>query len=305
MKQYFRFALQIFLAVFLLLGMSVSPAAAASPAINTLSYDYSNHSQVSRTYWAAQSFQLSSGDDIINSITLNLAHDNTSGTYNVEIWTADGSPMHPGVVLARLAGDIADVGVDVNNTVVFSGLQIRLATGTDYFLVVHTNEPLATVLWGYGACDTTLPCTGLGSGYDTYWDESFDSGVNWTSPGEPTFPYRMTIEASNAPTAVSAVGLAVQAGGNAWTARWQTDSESDVIGFNLYRADAPGAARVKLNDALIEAKNPGGMEGNSYEYSVAAAPGGVFWLGVFDGVKETLLGGIGAQHSLYLPGVRR
>jgi hypothetical protein len=35
------------------------------------------------------------------------------------------------------------------------------------------------------------------------------------------------------------------------TVQWSTESELDIIGFNLYRSDSPDGAFVKINDSLI------------------------------------------------------
>lgn len=50
--------------------------------------------------------------------------------------------------------------------------------------------------------------------------------------------------------------------------RWQTGSEADVLGFNIYRSKA--ATRVKVNRSLIAARNP---FGRSYSYLDRAAKG--------------------------------
>jgi cellulose synthase/poly-beta-1,6-N-acetylglucosamine synthase-like glycosyltransferase len=39
--------------------------------------------------------------------------------------------------------------------------------------------------------------------------------------------------------------------------KWETASESNAIGFNLYRLEAKGGKAVKLNDKLIQAKGAG------------------------------------------------
>lgn len=35
------------------------------------------------------------------------------------------------------------------------------------------------------------------------------------------------------------------------TIHWQTESEDDIAGFNLYRADSPGGDFIKINQSLI------------------------------------------------------
>ncbi len=48
--------------------------------------------------------------------------------------------------------------------------------------------------------------------------------------------------------------------------QWETSSELDHFGFNLYRAEGPELKRMRLNDTLIPAKSPGGLVGGSYEF---------------------------------------
>jgi hypothetical protein len=48
--------------------------------------------------------------------------------------------------------------------------------------------------------------------------------------------------------------------------RWRTAQEIDNLGFNLYRASAPAGPYVRLNEALIPARNPGAILGASYTW---------------------------------------
>jgi hypothetical protein len=46
---------------------------------------------------------------------------------------------------------------------------------------------------------------------------------------------------------------------------WETFSEEDARGFNVYRAERIGGPRTKLNDSLIAARFPGSYMGAAYE----------------------------------------
>ncbi len=64
---------------------------------------------------------------------------------------------------------------------------------------------------------------------------------------------------------------------------WQTANEVNLLGFNLYRADAPDGQRSRLNQSLIPAKTPGGLNGNSYRYQDGAVISGktyYYWIEV-------------------------
>jgi hypothetical protein len=47
---------------------------------------------------------------------------------------------------------------------------------------------------------------------------------------------------------------------------WHSAQETDLIGFNLFRAEAVDGAQVKINPQLIPAINPGQLQGNAYQY---------------------------------------
>ncbi len=57
------------------------------------------------------------------------------------------------------------------------------------------------------------------------------------------------------------------------TVRWETASEADTLGFNLYRADA-GGAWTQVNAAMIASQAPGSPSGYSYRYDDATAARG-------------------------------
>jgi hypothetical protein len=48
--------------------------------------------------------------------------------------------------------------------------------------------------------------------------------------------------------------------------RWETSSELDHFGFNLYRTEGFQTKRMRLNDTLIPAQSPGALVGASYEF---------------------------------------
>jgi hypothetical protein len=51
---------------------------------------------------------------------------------------------------------------------------------------------------------------------------------------------------------------------------WETGSEIDSLGFNLYRATSIDGERTKINDELILSKAPGSPFGAEYTYTDAA-----------------------------------
>lgn len=66
---------------------------------------------------------------------------------------------------------------------------------------------------------------------------------------------------------------------------WDTVSEVDVLGFDIYRADSQNGTPDKINAELIPARQPGSPIGDSYSWlDDSAAPGNTFyyWLKVLD-----------------------
>jgi hypothetical protein len=61
------------------------------------------------------------------------------------------------------------------------------------------------------------------------------------------------------------------------TVQWETASEVNTAGFNLYRADSQAGPYVKVNTALIPASG-NQLTGSSYKYEDAAVqPGRVYY----------------------------
>jgi len=59
---------------------------------------------------------------------------------------------------------------------------------------------------------------------------------------------------------------------------WETVSEVDNVGFNLYRAESPGGRQIRLNASLIPSKGPGSPIGYSYSFvDRTARPGRTYY----------------------------
>ena len=81
------------------------------------------------------------------------------------------------------------------------------------------------------------------------------------------------------PTAIALATFTAAEQDGAIMVAWDTFSELDNAGFNLYRATSTGELGVKLNAALIPSQGPNSQEGFSYSYTDAAdlTPGATYY----------------------------
>jgi hypothetical protein len=67
-------------------------------------------------------------------------------------------------------------------------------------------------------------------------------------------------------TAVTLIDFAAVGASKSVTLSWETTSETDNMGFNLYRANSENGKRVLVNEELIESTEAGNPWGAEYEY---------------------------------------
>jgi hypothetical protein len=69
------------------------------------------------------------------------------------------------------------------------------------------------------------------------------------------------------PTAVSLAAFSATSREDGVLVSWETATELDNAGFNLYRSTAADGEYIKLNAALIPPRNPGGNVGATYAWT--------------------------------------
>ena len=87
------------------------------------------------------------------------------------------------------------------------------------------------------------------------------------------------------PLAVELAAFSAQTEGTNIRVSWQTVSEVDNLGFNLYRSTSLDGAQEQLNGSLIPAQAPGSGQGAAYEWqdeTVAAGMTYYYWLADVD-----------------------
>jgi hypothetical protein len=96
------------------------------------------------------------------------------------------------------------------------------------------------------------------------------------------------------PTAVQVVSFEATGRVGDVEVSWETASEVDTLGFNLYRATKVDGPRVLVNEDLIASQvPPGSTFGAAYTYKDAPAKPGVlyYWLEVMNVQGQTELHG--------------
>ncbi|NLT72651.1 MAG: DUF11 domain-containing protein [Chloroflexi bacterium] len=107
------------------------------------------------------------------------------------------------------------------------------------------------------------------------------------------------------PSAVGLVSFAAVGGESAIEVTWETASELNNVGFNLYRAESAEGERVKLNGDLIPARALGSVSGAAYSYTDSAVVAGAtyyYWLEDVDASgAATIHGPVTASLSVSAP----
>jgi hypothetical protein len=156
----------------------------------------------------------------------------------------------------------------------------------------------------------TLPCTDLvdaagDPGADGFVDvgvcASWDNNANTTCtnvteavPGTGSKCGCSRINLPNQPTLIDLVSFAATPQDDGVLLAWETATELNNLGFNVYRSDSRTGPRSKLNDRLIPAQNPGSTEGGTYSFlDTTPAPGQryYYWLEDIDTVGSVTLHG--------------
>jgi hypothetical protein len=87
-----------------------------------------------------------------------------------------------------------------------------------------------------------------------------------------------TVNFAVVPTAVELVSFEATPQGSGVLLAWETASETDNVGFNVYRAETQTGQLVKLNAYLIASQNPGSAVGAAYSFlDEPAAPGATYY----------------------------
>jgi hypothetical protein len=109
--------------------------------------------------------------------------------------------------------------------------------------------------WSGGAWVQQIGSTTTGGSGNSQWVQV--TGVNAYSP---------FLLSENTPTAVKLARFEATPQDNAIRVTWETASELNNVGFNLYRSESMAGPYTQLNDTLIPPQFPGEVMGGDYEW---------------------------------------
>jgi hypothetical protein len=86
------------------------------------------------------------------------------------------------------------------------------------------------------------------------------------------------------PTAVTLAAFSAVPQGSTIVLTWETATELDNLGFNIYRAEAADGPRAQLNASLIPSQTPGTPTGATYQLVDETSQAGTtyYWLEALD-----------------------
>ena len=89
---------------------------------------------------------------------------------------------------------------------------------------------------------------------------------------------KQIVEFNMVPTAIDLASFDAAPQGNGVLLTWETATETDNVGFNVYRAETQSGQLIKINPYLIAAQNPGSTAGAAYSFlDESAVPGATYY----------------------------
>ncbi len=216
-----------------------------------------------------------------------LTHGQGAGTLGSTLLTYDGNDSSNSLNPTGLNGkDLTNGGTDDRFQVLVptsdQGAVLKITVWTNASSCSSQTITISTAVTNPTTLNFVYTGFTTGTGCTSAATFSNAGAIQLLIDGRSTTALDMTIDlitTAGAPT--SAVLLS---GGVQWNAskrsvivRWQTGTELNVIGFNVWRRVGQGKWR-KLNAMPIDAENPGGISGARYSYrDDGAKPGKKHW----------------------------
>lgn len=234
-----------------------------------------------------------------------------SGTVFKDNNTSDGQNYNSG------AGDTVLSNVPVY---LFNNSNVLIASTTTNSSGVYNFDGLSIAIYRVVANDSNLQLTGYAESYERGNTGGSNPNLNCTVPlsgcdrittidfnnvNENGSPVDFGFYLLN-PTAVTMGGFQGTAVRHQITLAWDTVTELDAIGFNLYRSTSIDGERVLVNPDLIPSQAPGQIGGASYQYQDNNLVSGTYyyWLEFVDAFGSSYFGPVlvvVADNHVYLP----
>jgi hypothetical protein len=203
-------------------------------------------------------------------------------------WTSDGTVNWQTAGASAITGNIdrGDTNLWSSSTTSFNTLGARTVT-------LNANGLAVVRRWVAGVNN---------SGVIIQQYTGSDAAL-WFDSAEGSTPPRLSINVCTPnPTAVSLVDFSTASMPQGIQLGWQTAQETELVGFNLYRAESPDGQRSQINQQLIPAFNPGELRGNAYHYLDATAEAGkmyYYWVEWVGNSGSEFYGPVTARFALY------
>ena len=235
------------------------------------------------------------------------------------------TPLGPDALSLALSNNSVAIGTDVTLTATINDTRYR-GTAEPTQNITAAEYYIDTPPWVTGA--TAISMTASDSTFNTK-TEGVTASINTSSVnhgrhilfvrGQDTSGNWGAVSAIFLtvfdPLAVEIKSFTATGGEDSIVLNWETVSESDNVGFNLYRAETYDGERARLNTAIIPSPNPGSPNGESYQYIDADAVKGItyfYWLENEDIFGATNLHGPvsasvipGGDQKMYLPALQQ
>lgn len=140
-----------------------------------------------------------------------------------------------------------------------------------------------------------MPVAENGSCDSVVYDQGTSKGIFISDEGSTNCGCMFAMITEGSVTAVKLLNFEAVGAVDGVLISWETTSETNNLGFNLYRAESPDGEKVKLNEDLIPTNVPPGSPiGSTYEYHDTTALAGrtyYYWL------EDVDLAGVATLHG--------
>lgn len=193
------------------------------------------------------------------------------------------TPLGPDALNLALSSTSVEEGTPVTLNATINDTRYRSGTGEPTQTIVAAEYYVDTPPWVEGAVAramapvdgifsstaeavaASVDTTGLGEGRHIIFVRGQDAAGNWGA-------FSAIFLNTTVPTAVELVSFTATGTKKTIILNWETATEIDNLGFNVYRATTENGTRTKLNAALIpSATYPGSPAGGFYTYTDVTA----------------------------------